>query len=468
MERKKQRRKYIMADFFMSALGLGIFYFYRRYFVDALIFDTVTSPFLDLKFYIELVLIPLYWLFVFYISGYYERLFHKSRISEFFQTLLSVAAGSLILFFTLILNDGVVSYKHYYLTLLMLFLIEFICVYTLRLYITHRYHLDLYRGDKGFKTLIIGDVAEGVIEAATLPRHMGNIFLGVVMRDKRIKGQIVNGYTCFGSYDDLDDILHKYQIEEVVLGLKNCDISEIQKILNVLYRRNVHIKVIPNVYEKLIGSAKLTPVYGCNMMEISHEIISPFQMRMKRLMDVGISSIVMLLLIPLFIFILIRVMLDSKGSPIYKQERVGKNGKPFTMYKFRSMIVSAEQEQPLLATPDDDRITKYGRHMRKYRIDELPQFWNVLKGDMAIVGPRPERQFFIDRMVASEPDYFFLQKIRPGITSLGMVKFGYADNVEKMLKRFKYDLIYLENMSLMLDFKVLYYTFFVILTGKGV
>lgn len=468
MQRKKQRRKYIIADLLMSALGLGLFYFYRRYFVDTQTYSEVPSPFVEPKFYIELVAFPLYWLFVFYISGYYERMFHKSRISEFFQTLISVIAGSIILFFTIILNDGVATYKSYYSILLMLILIQFVCVYSFRLYITYRYHMDLNSGAKGFRTLIIGDVAEGVVEAANLPRHLGNKFLGVVMRDKRIKGQVVNGYTCFGSYEDLNEVLQKYKIEEVVLGLKKCDIGEIQKILNILYRRNIHIKVIPDVYEKLIGSAKLSPIYGCNMMEIMHEIISPFQMRLKRLMDVAISVVVMLLLVPFYLFITIRVMFDSKGSPIYKQERVGKNGKPFTMYKFRSMIVSAEKEQPLLATPDDDRITKYGRHMRKYRIDELPQFWNVLKGDMAIVGPRPERQFFIDRMVASEPDYFFLQKIRPGITSLGMVKFGYADNVDKMLKRFKYDLIYLENMSLMLDFKVLYYTFFVILTGKGV
>lgn len=468
MERKKQRLKYLMADYLMSVIAWCIFYLYRRYYIDAHLYPDVISPFVELKFYLELILIPLYWLFVFYISGYYERLFHKSRISELFQTIISVMAGAGILFFILVLNDQVVTYKHYYLTLMMMIIIEFVCVYLFRMIITFRYHHDLRTGEKGFKTIIIGDVAAGVLEAASLPKYMGNRILGVVMRDSRIKGQVVNGYTCFGSYADLDDIIKKYHIEEVVIGLKHADIGEIQKILNVLYRRNIHIKVIPSVYEKLIGSAKLIPIYGCNMMEISHEIMSPFQMRIKRLMDVGISSVVLTTLLPVYIGITIRILFDSKGSPIYRQERIGKNGKPFIMYKFRSMITSAETEKPLLATPDDDRITKYGRYMRKYRIDELPQFLNVLKGDMAIVGPRPERQFFIDRMVASEPDYFFLQKIRPGITSLGMVKFGYADNVEKMLKRFKYDLIYLENMSLMLDFKVLYYTFFVILTGKGV
>lgn len=468
MESKKQRGKYVLGDFLMSALGWGLFYFYRRYFVDIYNSETVAFPFLELKFYIELVVIPLFWLFVFYISGYYDHLFHKSRISGFFQTFFSVVVGSGILFFIMILNDTVVTYKHYYAILLVLILIEFLAVYILRFIISYRYQLDVHSGVTGFKTLIIGDVPAGVVEAANIPRYMGNRFLGVIMRDKRVKGQVVNGYKCLGSYDDLDKVIPEYKVEEVILGLKNADIGEIQKILTVLYRRNIHIKVIPSVYEKLIGSAKLSPIYGCNMMEISHELMSSFTLRIKRLMDVAIASVVMVLLVPLYISVMIRIMFDSKGAPIYKQERIGKNGKPFIMYKFRSMIVAAESEMPLLATPDDNRITKYGRYMRKYRIDELPQFWNVIKGDMAIVGPRPERQFFIDRMVKSEPDYFFLQKIRPGITSLGMVKFGYADNVEKMLKRFKYDLIYVENMSLLLDFKILYYTFFVILTGKGV
>lgn len=458
----------MITDLLMSVLGWGLFYFYRRYFVDVHSVSKVVMPFTELKFYIELVALPCFWLFVFYISGYYDRLFHKSRVSEFFQTLLSVIGGAALLFFIMILNDAVVSYKHYYATLFVLILIEFVVVYIPRFITSYRYQLDVYSGVTGFRTLIIGDVPAGVVEASSIPKYMGNRLMGVVMRDKRVKGQVVNGYMCLGSYEDLDKVIPDNKIEEVILGLKNADIGEIQKILNVLYRRNIHIKVIPSVYEKLIGSAKLIPIYGCNMMEISHEIMSSFGLRVKRMMDIIISSVVLAVLMPFFIYVLIKVMRDSKGAPIFRQERIGKNGRPFMMYKFRSMIVNAETSEPKLATPDDDRITEYGRFMRKYRIDELPQFWNVLKGDMAIVGPRPERQFFIDRMVKSEPDYFFLQKIRPGITSLGMVKFGYADNVQKMLKRFKYDLIYVENMSLILDFKILYYTFFVIFTGKGV
>ncbi len=468
MQRKKQRNKYVFADYVMSLLGWGMFFCYRNYFIASKVSEGIDNPFRDTKFYIELIFVPLYWLWVYFVSGYYDRLFHKSKMTEFFQTFFSVIVGAFFLFLFTMLNDAVASYKHYYLTIIVLVVIQFVCVYAARLYITYRYFQDLHSGKKGFRTLIVGDVAEGVVEAASLPKYMGHIFLGVVMRDSRIKGQIVNGFSCLGSYAELDEVIQKYNIEEVVLGLKRTDVGNIQKILNVLYRRNIHIKVIPEVYEKLIGSAKLAPLYGCNMMEISHDLMSPFQMRIKRMMDVVIASLVLVVMLPAFVYIAIRVMMDSKGAPIYRQERIGRNGKPFTMYKFRSMIKSAEKEKPMLTSPDDDRITKYGSFLRKYRIDELPQFWNVIKGDMALVGPRPERQFFIDSMVESEPDYFFLQKIRPGITSLGMVKYGYADTVDKMLKRFKYDLIYIENMSLLLDFKVLYYTFFVIFTGKGV
>ena len=468
MENKRQRRKYLLTDFLMSVVAWALFYFYRRYFIDAAVFEKVSSPLSEVKFYWELIVIPLYWLFIFYLSGYYERLNSKSRIVEFFQTISAVFVGALLLFFIVVLNDAVHTYKHYYLILLVLVVLEFTLVYAFRLWITYCYHRDLSTGKKGFRTLIIADSAEGVMQASEIPAYMGHRFVGVVMRDRLVGAELTNGFQSLGTYDDLDEVLTQYAVEDVVLGLKNAELSEIQRILTILYRRNVRIKLIPEVYEKLIGSAKLQPLYGCNMMEVSHELMSPFQMRIKRLMDVSIASVVMVLLLPVYLYVTLRIVLDSKGSPIYKQERIGKNGKPFMMYKFRSMVVSAEKDTPQLTKPDDERITNYGRYIRKYRIDELPQFWNVLKGDMSLVGPRPERQFFIDRMVASAPDYFFLQKVRPGITSLGMVKFGYADTVEKMLKRFKYDLIYVENMSLMLDLKVLYYTFFVILTGKGV
>src|SRR5690606_26816587 len=162
-----------------------------------------------------------------------------------------------------------------------------------------------------------------------------------------------------------------------------------------------------------------------------------------------------------------RVKWSSPGPIFYRQERIGLNGKPFHLVKFRSMYLDAEKDGPQLASDNDPRITPIGHFMRKYRLDELPNFWNVLKGDLSLVGPRPERQFFINQIVEQEPHYRQLLKVRPGITSWGQVKYGYASNVDEMLQRLKFDILYIENMSLLLDLKIMFYTVLVLVQGKG-
>ena len=188
----------------------------------------------------------------------------------------------------------------------------------------------------------------------------------------------------------------------------------------------------------------------------------------KRVLDVFLSVIVLLILSPLFLAVAIAIKLDSHGPVFYSQERVGYHNVPFMIYKFRSMVQDAERNNsPQLTSNNDPRVTRVGRFLRKYRIDELPQFWNVIKGDMSIVGPRPERQYYIDQIIKRVPSYALLHQVRPGITSMGMVKYGYAQNVDEMVERLKYDLLYLENMSLINDFKIMVYTIKTIVTGKG-
>ncbi len=188
---------------------------------------------------------------------------------------------------------------------------------------------------------------------------------------------------------------------------------------------------------------------------------------LRQFTNVLFSIIALLILSPVIIILSILIRISGKGPVIYSQDRIGRNGKPFVIFKFRSMIYNAETGYPMLSGMNEERITRIGKFLRKYRIDEIPNFINVIKCEMAIVGPRPERKFFIDQIVERNPDFTKLLNVKPGITSWGQVKYGYATNVDEMLERLEYDLYYIKNRSLWFDIKILLYTIITILKGKG-
>jgi exopolysaccharide biosynthesis polyprenyl glycosylphosphotransferase len=268
--------------------------------------------------------------------------------------------------------------------------------------------------------------------------------------------------------ENLALIVKDRQINELVIAIQNGKRKLLETIITSIGdNRDLTLKIIPQSQDYLIGTVKTSAILQEPLISVSTKHLPVWQQFIKRFLDISASVFAMLLLLPIYIFCAIGVKLSSKGSIFYMQERVGLNGKPFQIIKFRSMVADAEKGTPLLSSKTDPRITNFGRFMRKTRLDETPQFINVFWGNMSLVGPRPERQYYIDQIVKVAPHYKLLLTVKPGMTSWGQVKFGYAENIDEMVERLKWDILYLDNMSLQTDIKILIYTALIVLKGTG-
>jgi len=470
MNKKLQVFKYILLDVLSAGIAWVLFFVFRKTYLEPLKYGYKIPLNFDDNFYYGLVLIPLYWILLYFIVGTYKSIYRKSRLKEFGQTLLISLIGTLVLFFVLLLDDEVASYTQYYKSYFTLFGLHFILTELFRLILTTYTGKCIKNRKIGFKTLIIGsneNAVELYKELEGQKYSSGNQLVGFTHVIKANNYLLEEFLPHFGNCVDLRATIEKHQIEEVIIAVESSEHNSLGSIITELEGLDVLIKIIPDMYDILSGSVKMTSIFGTPLIVITKDIMPVWQQSVKRIIDICVSVLVLVLFLPFYIVTAIIVITTSKGPAFFSQQRIGIHGKPFTIYKFRSMRTDAEKDGPALSSSTDSRITPFGRFMRKVRLDEMPQFYNVLIGDMSLVGPRPERQFFIDKIVETAPHYNHLLKVRPGITSWGQVKYGYAENVEQMVERLKFDIIYIENMSLLVDFKILIYTIMIVVKGSG-
>ncbi len=460
---------YVAADLFVSFVAYSTLYIYRKLYIEPEYFASEKVLEFDRTYIIASILLPLFWVFSYLLVGLYKDIYRRSRLSEIILTFNSSLLGSILIFFLFFLDDYVIHYKTYYEVFFVYFSTQFLLAALFRLILSTRTNKRIQKREIGFPTLMIGSNLNAVKLYERLQekrRINGNYFIGFVSVNNNIKFLMEKELPLLGNYVDLEEIVKKNNIEEVVIAVESNEHHLLQTILSKVDLLPVHIKLIPDTYDILSGKVRMESVSE-PLVEIPTDPMPYGQKIIKRIADVAFSTLVLILISPLLLFVAFMVKLSSPGPIFFRQERMGLRGKPFHIIKFRSMRANAEENGPQLSSDDDPRITRWGKVMRKYRLDELPQFWNVLIGEMSVVGPRPERAFFAEQIIKQAPYYRQLYRIKPGITSWGMVKFGYAENIDEMIERLQFDLIYLENMNLLNDVKILIYTVLIVFQGRG-
>ncbi|MDO7886236.1 sugar transferase [Hymenobacter cheonanensis] len=468
--RRIQYLKLVAADFMGALLAWGAFFLLRKYLLRENLDYRLGEN--DL-FYVSgaAVMIALFWTTLYALVGEYRDIFRKSRLSELIRLARVSLLGVVVVFFALLLDDqGVRNYHAYYKTFTAYYLLHFGLTAVLRIWAVSSIQQLVRRGTISFPTLLVGSNQLALSTYADLQRtgrHLGLRLVGFAPIGSTVDTELATVLPAVGSYQQLPSLIQSLSIEQVIVAIESSEHRRIQEILNLLEGSAVRISVLPDLYQMLLGSVKVNHIFGTPLIEIKQDLLPVWQRVIKRALDVGVAAGFLVLASPLYLFTALMVRSSSPGPVFYRQPRIGKNGVPFTIIKFRSMYVDAEKLGPALSSDHDPRITRWGRFMRKVRLDEFPQFWNVLRGDMSIVGPRPERQFFIDQIVQLAPHYRHLHRVRPGLTSLGQVKYGYAETVPQMVERLKFDILYIENMSLAMDFRVILYTLKIIVEGRG-
>lgn len=417
-----------------------------------------------------LTLLSAYILALLYLSGLYRNKLNLSITSHLAKTFGAIGLAYLTLFIQFFGFYDLFSFANAWSTFLHVLMFTFVAINLPHIVVILILRYFIHKGYWSFRTILIGsnEILENTYEELKkIGQLTGNNIIEVVNID-----QINNSFEHtpnkqLSTFHEIEQFFNKYQPEEIIIAVPSNKESLVTNFISVAKMRNISIKLIPDMESIMKGFVKINTLIALPYVTVTNKTMPVWQEAVKRGIDISISLIGLISFIPFAPVIIFKIKQNSKGPVFYRQERIGKNGKPFKIIKFRTMYVDAEKSGPSLSSATDERVTPYGRFLRRWRIDETPQFFNVLLGHMSIVGPRPERSFYINEISKKVPNYSQILHCRPGITSLGMVKFGYAETIEQMIQRLNYDLIYMENISLWLDIKILIYTIKTLLSGEG-
>lgn len=469
----KQRTVYVVGDWLATSLAWFIFTYIRFLTVDETYIGTSFENFLTIRpVILGQFVFPVGMLIIYWFSGYYNKVFLKSRIEELTTTLTTAIIGTVLIYFAAIVDDPIPDRATNYELLLMLFALLFGIVYVERLILTTINNRRIARGTISFNALIIGSLTDSLKmknRLAGMHNHMSHALnvVGISEWDKPSDSTHDDEPLPIVERSKVAEFCKENNVKALILATYDGDAERLLTLINSLLPLELPIMLSPTLVNVLTSKPRISRLVADPLIDITSPNISESTINMKRFGDFVVSVIAAIVLIPVYVAIAMAIKLDSKGPIFYTQKRIGLHRKPFRIIKFRTMIPNAEPSGPMLSSEIDPRTTKVGRFLRKYRLDELPQFFNVIMGQMSLVGPRPERNFYIQQILKTAPYYTLLHCVRPGITSLGMVKHGYASNVEEMIQRMHYDLIYIENVSLTTDLKILAYTIATVMSGKG-
>lgn len=423
------------------------------------------------EIFIPMLVIYFYWLIIFTFVGMYRTWFASSRFDEISTLFKATFFGIFLLFLLIFIDD----YLHNVATATRILIFIYWALFLFfvgsgRIFVRSLQRKLLIKGIGRRTGLIVGYNQKGkeVLESIKNAPALGiDIKAFIAVRDENV-GKEFNGVEVEGTTNTLNEIINKYNVKEIILSLEKENQDVLVDVISKTEGKNLNLKIVPDLYEILSGQARTSQIYGMPLIDIMPELMPEWEKKLKRIIDIIVSLVLLLVSSPAWLITIFAIKIDSEGPVLFKQERMGKDGKLFNVLKFRSMIKDAEKYSgPVWSQKNDPRVTSVGKIIRKIRIDEIPQMFNVLKGEMSLVGPRPERPYFVEKLSKEIPYYKRRLKVRPGITGWAQVKHKYDETIEDVKIKLRYDLFYIENMSIRMDFKILLRTVFVVLFGKG-